>query len=538
MSIRRVRGPVLAVTIAGSLILGACVAADSAPDRSTPESVTVLPVNEPLAQPAPNVYTVVRGDTMARIARAHDVSLAELVAVNDVPNPELIEPGLELFIPPLPEPVVAPAPAVIVTTASEPIAPPPPVDEAWYQPLVDRLPALPAELEPVQPVLVAVGVILVVLMGVGVIALSLQLVYALLGAGASGLAGGGRGLQAAFAGIPGASGAGGSTRRLVARPFGWRPQLHISRLSLPITRPRFRGSSGSTPALAASDAAPADAAPVDAAPVDAAAASPVAAPEAPPAFVTPRPPVEETPPAPLTAPPLAPAAAPGLPSAPGSVPPAAHAPAPALAGVPASSLPYTPSRQPVSLQSPTPPPSAALPLATPEESTRPGRLARFWRGFTARVSAVAAAIGRALVIAASHTRSATVAAARAIGRWTRAAAIATWRATLRFMRYVAAVPGRFLHEHGDQRRRKQFREQVESSTAARMRLGLRDDSETYLQESLDASLAEGWQLEAAWCLQLLAEEADRRGDRALAELRRVRARELIRDHAIEEGAPA
>lgn len=69
-----------------------------------------------------------------------------------------------------------------------------------------------------------------------------------------------------------------------------------------------------------------------------------------------------------------------------------------------------------------------------------------------------------------------------------------------------------------------------------MRLSLREDSETHLQESLDESLSEGWRLEAAWCLQLLAEEADRRGARALAELRRVRARELIRDHAIEEGA--
>jgi len=89
-------------------------------------------------------------------------------------------------------------------------------------------------------------------------------------------------------------------------------------------------------------------------------------------------------------------------------------------------------------------------------------------------------------------------------------------------------------QRSEQRLRKQFREQVESSSAARMRLGLREDSESHLQKSLDESLSHGWRLEAAWCLQLLAEEADRRKDRAIAELRRVRARELIRDHAMEE----
>jgi hypothetical protein len=102
------------------------------------------------------------------------------------------------------------------------------------------------------------------------------------------------------------------------------------------------------------------------------------------------------------------------------------------------------------------------------------------------------------------------------------------------MTHAATAPLDALADRREQRRRAAFRSAVEASTAARMRLGLRGDAETALQQSLEASLSKGWRLEAAWCLQLLAEEADRRNDRALGELRRVRARELIREHALEE----
>jgi len=44
-------------------------------------------------------YTVQRGDTLGRIAREHDVALSDLIAANDVPNPNLIFPGQVITIP-------------------------------------------------------------------------------------------------------------------------------------------------------------------------------------------------------------------------------------------------------------------------------------------------------------------------------------------------------------------------------------------------------------------------------------------------------
>lgn len=44
-------------------------------------------------------YTVKRGDTLGRIARDNDVTLEELVELNDITNPNLIYPGQVLLIP-------------------------------------------------------------------------------------------------------------------------------------------------------------------------------------------------------------------------------------------------------------------------------------------------------------------------------------------------------------------------------------------------------------------------------------------------------
>ena len=543
MNIRHAHRRLLAVAIGGSLLVAACGGDEAAP-LPTPRAVTSLPVN--VAEPAPPVptpvvYTVVPGDTMARIARAHDVTLAELLAANDLPNPGVIEPGLEVLIPPLPEPA-----PVVTFVATEPIVPPaPPVDEAWYQPAVDRLPALPEELEEARPLLLAGGAVLLVLMGVGVIALGLQLVYPLVAAGASAFAFGGRGLQAAVAGIPRSSGHSEDVAASAGDASGWRRRFDISRLSLPIAQPRFRRSSSVSPTLdppaievpsststgdlpPETDTAPAHT--LDAAPVPSAA--PPAVPAAPPTAAPGRPPV------PADA--LTTARTATAPPAPPLTPPPASPP-----GGSFEPLPVLPALETEAVHGLVPPPSA--PLAAPEEQTALGPIARLRRAVADRAAIVVAAIAAAAASAASHLRAAVVVAARAIARWTRIAAIATWHASLRLLRAggrlavrgarsAAALPRRLLHERSEQRRRKQFRQRVESSTAARMRLGLRQDNETHLQESLDESLSEGWRLEAAWCLQLLAEEADRRSDRALAELRRVRARELIRDHAIEEEA--
>jgi len=44
-------------------------------------------------------YTVKRGDTLSQIAQAHDVSLSELISLNNLGNPNLIRPGQVLEIP-------------------------------------------------------------------------------------------------------------------------------------------------------------------------------------------------------------------------------------------------------------------------------------------------------------------------------------------------------------------------------------------------------------------------------------------------------
>ena len=437
--------------------------------------MTSLPVNVPApAAPTPNTYTVVRGDTLARIAVAHDVPLAELLRLNEVPNPELIEPGLVLLLEPAPE--LAPAASAAASTAPV-VAPPPPVDEAWYQPIVDRLPPLPEELQPAQPVLIAIAAVLIALMAVGLIAITMQFVYALVGAGASSLAFGGRGLQAAVAGIPRSAGAAdedddASPRS--TRAFGWRPRLNISRLSLPTTRPRFRRSSHTASAVEPQAVPPA---PLEADP------PPVAAPALPEEGA---PPIE----APLPEA-NAPDAPPPIPAPAASPPPTPLPASPSRVEAPFALPSALPPPHAEDLRGPVPPPPPSAPLAAPERPRAPGRLTRFGN-----------AVASAAAVAARHVRAAAAAAAYAVARWTRIAAIATWHATLRLLRAAgrlavrgagraAVLPGRFLHEHGEQRRRRQFRQRVESSTAARMRLGLREDSETHLQESLDESPLRG-----------------------------------------------
>jgi len=53
-------------------------------------------------------HTVVPGDTLWQIAYVHRVPVAELVAANQLPNPELIVPGQVLRIPPSAEPQTPP----------------------------------------------------------------------------------------------------------------------------------------------------------------------------------------------------------------------------------------------------------------------------------------------------------------------------------------------------------------------------------------------------------------------------------------------
>lgn len=424
-----------------TLVLAACTTSDSAVDR---EVVTSLEVNEPAATAIPaapqqRVYVVQPEDTLVSIAAAEGITLAELLELNEVANPSVIEPGLELVLPP--DPLAAPEPVVRVVTPA-PVVEPPPVEETWYQALDNRLPTLPEGLEPARPVILAVGIITVTVLGVGVLALGFPLLFSVLSAAAAGLAFGGGRLQAALAGVPADPEAVETERRSRWR----RPQMPS--LSWP-QRLRFSRSTVALPRRSVS-------------------------------------------------------------------------------------LPV-PGRSLTSVAAPTPQPAPARGTAQPRAVARAGAAIR--RRTNRMASTVSTSVGRA-----GH---ATVAGARTVGRSTLAMLAVAGHALLRLARAVAvavvylarraaAAPMRRLEEFRETRRRRQFREQVESTTAARLRLGLRQDTEAFLQKSVDESLREGWRLEAAWCLQLMAEEAGRRDNHALAELRQVRARELIREHALAE----
>jgi LysM repeat protein len=59
-----------------------------------------MPANERWAkEPAPSGYRVVAGDTLARIAHKHRVSVTELCSANGISAKRAIHPGQVLVIP-------------------------------------------------------------------------------------------------------------------------------------------------------------------------------------------------------------------------------------------------------------------------------------------------------------------------------------------------------------------------------------------------------------------------------------------------------
>jgi len=56
----------------------------------------------PTATPAPQTYTVQRGDTLSAIAKrfySHADEYRRIAAANNIANPDLIHPGQQLVIP-------------------------------------------------------------------------------------------------------------------------------------------------------------------------------------------------------------------------------------------------------------------------------------------------------------------------------------------------------------------------------------------------------------------------------------------------------
>jgi LysM repeat protein len=58
-----------------------------------PAPVSTTPVTGTLPIPASGTYTVVKGDSLSKIARRFGVSLATLIALNNIKDPNRIEPG-------------------------------------------------------------------------------------------------------------------------------------------------------------------------------------------------------------------------------------------------------------------------------------------------------------------------------------------------------------------------------------------------------------------------------------------------------------
>ena len=106
------------MAIGCTLLPGESRTGDSA---TTVPAPTVAPATttEP---PARTEYTVVRGDTLIKIADRFGVDLNRLAAVNNIADPTLIFPGDILIIPPPPDPDAGPA--LTIPPATDPVLPP------------------------------------------------------------------------------------------------------------------------------------------------------------------------------------------------------------------------------------------------------------------------------------------------------------------------------------------------------------------------------------------------------------------------------
>lgn len=81
------------------------------------EGVEPQPDPQPDPEPGPSTYTVQPGDTLSRVAALHFVTVADLVAWNDIPDPDRIRVGDVLAVtapadepPPAPQPEPSPEP--------------------------------------------------------------------------------------------------------------------------------------------------------------------------------------------------------------------------------------------------------------------------------------------------------------------------------------------------------------------------------------------------------------------------------------------
>ncbi len=117
----------MAIVLVAAGLSGGCHiglgGSDPPPTASTGPSLPAEAPTTTTEDPATfTPYTVVRGDTLIRIADREGIHLNDLVRVNNIADPTKIFVGQTILIPPPPDP--AAGPALTIAPATDPQLPP------------------------------------------------------------------------------------------------------------------------------------------------------------------------------------------------------------------------------------------------------------------------------------------------------------------------------------------------------------------------------------------------------------------------------
>lgn len=94
------------------------VPTEASPTATSEAGATFVP-SSPTPSPGPLLYTVEAGDTLASIAAMYGVAIEELVAANQLADPDLIYPGQTLIIPGRAAPPTEPPDAPLATLPAD-----------------------------------------------------------------------------------------------------------------------------------------------------------------------------------------------------------------------------------------------------------------------------------------------------------------------------------------------------------------------------------------------------------------------------------
>ncbi len=116
------RGAVLAIV---AVLLGGCL---HPPPPEQREAAPPLPLTSPEPHVEPDlvgtVHVVKKGETLYRIAKTYGADLLDVMEVNDISDPRVLSPGMEIFIPGAARPLDVPPPAPGATPEPEPVPAP------------------------------------------------------------------------------------------------------------------------------------------------------------------------------------------------------------------------------------------------------------------------------------------------------------------------------------------------------------------------------------------------------------------------------